>query len=114
MAANIYVNEIELEPEECILHKGAKVNAVCESCDEPVCLRCLLGSHNGHPIVDIQEAREHVREELLGHRRVLRKDIKRMEAQLRDYTEKEAENDRESGLALNRIRKRGLHCISVF
>ena len=107
MAANIYVNEIELEPEMCVIHSGERVNAVCNSCEEPVCIQCLLGPHNGHSITDIQEAREEVRESLLRHRRALKHHIRSMEGQVKEMKSKEAENERECDFTLDSIKKSG-------
>ncbi|XP_062599613.1 E3 ubiquitin-protein ligase TRIM71-like, partial [Saccostrea cucullata] len=40
---------------ECELHLNQKCEVHCQKCDVPVCLKCMLGSHNGHSIQDIPE-----------------------------------------------------------
>ncbi|XP_062604198.1 E3 ubiquitin-protein ligase TRIM71-like isoform X2 [Saccostrea cucullata] len=40
---------------ECKVHSNQRCEAHCQKCDVQVCLKCILSSHSGHKIVEIQE-----------------------------------------------------------
>ncbi|XP_056001768.1 E3 ubiquitin-protein ligase TRIM36-like [Ostrea edulis] len=40
---------------ECEFHSNQRCEAHCQQCDVPVCLKCILGPHNGHKVKDISE-----------------------------------------------------------
>ncbi|XP_048743648.2 E3 ubiquitin-protein ligase TRIM71-like [Ostrea edulis] len=40
--------KIQLVFPECEFHSNQRCEAHCQQCDVPVCLKCILGSHNGH------------------------------------------------------------------
>ncbi|XP_062572156.1 E3 ubiquitin-protein ligase TRIM71-like [Saccostrea cucullata] len=47
--------KIQLVFPECEFHPNQRCEVYCQKCDVPVCLKCLLGSHNGHNIKDMPE-----------------------------------------------------------
>ncbi|XP_048740317.2 uncharacterized protein LOC125654400 [Ostrea edulis] len=40
---------------ECEFHSNQRCEAHCQQCDVPVCLKCMLGPHNGHKVKDMPE-----------------------------------------------------------
>ncbi|XP_048740322.2 uncharacterized protein LOC125654406 [Ostrea edulis] len=41
---------------ECEFHTNQRCEAHCQQCDVPVCLKCMLGPHNGHKVKDMPES----------------------------------------------------------
>ncbi|XP_056001160.1 tripartite motif-containing protein 45-like isoform X1 [Ostrea edulis] len=40
---------------ECEFHSNQRCEAHCQQCDVPVCLKCILGPHNGHKYRDMSD-----------------------------------------------------------
>ncbi|XP_048743729.2 uncharacterized protein LOC125657116 [Ostrea edulis] len=47
--------KIQLVFPECELHTNQRCEAHCQQCDVPVCLKCMLGPHNGHKYEDMSD-----------------------------------------------------------
>ncbi|XP_062603329.1 E3 ubiquitin-protein ligase TRIM71-like [Saccostrea cucullata] len=47
--------KIQLVFPECKFHSSQRCEAHCQECDVHVCLKCILSSHSGHKIVEMQE-----------------------------------------------------------
>jgi hypothetical protein len=46
---------VQLVFPQCTSHSHQRCEAHCQKCDIPVCIKCLLGSHKGHDVVDIAD-----------------------------------------------------------
>jgi hypothetical protein len=49
---------------QCTSHSHQRCEAHCQKCDIPVCIKCLLGSHKGHDVVDIADVIARKKEEI--------------------------------------------------
>ncbi|XP_048738767.2 E3 ubiquitin-protein ligase TRIM71-like [Ostrea edulis] len=47
--------KIQLVFPECEFHTNQRCEAHCQQCDIPVCLKCMLGLHNGHKYGDMSD-----------------------------------------------------------
>ncbi|XP_048766566.2 E3 ubiquitin-protein ligase TRIM71-like [Ostrea edulis] len=47
--------KIKLVFPDCEIHPNERCEAHCKKCDVPVCLKCILGPHNGHRYEDMSE-----------------------------------------------------------
>ncbi|XP_048773735.2 tripartite motif-containing protein 2-like [Ostrea edulis] len=47
--------KIQLVFPECEFHSSQRCEAHCQQCDVPVCLKCILGSHNEHRYKDMSD-----------------------------------------------------------
>ncbi|XP_055998755.1 E3 ubiquitin-protein ligase TRIM71-like [Ostrea edulis] len=47
--------KIQLVFPECEFHTNQRCEAHCQQCDVPVCLKCMLGPHNGHKYGDMSD-----------------------------------------------------------
>ncbi|XP_056002566.1 E3 ubiquitin-protein ligase TRIM71-like [Ostrea edulis] len=47
--------KIKLVFPDCEIHPNERCEAHCKKCDVPVCLKCILGSHNGHRYEDMSD-----------------------------------------------------------
>ncbi|XP_048773734.2 E3 ubiquitin-protein ligase TRIM71-like [Ostrea edulis] len=47
--------KIQLVFPECEFHSSQRCEAHCQQCDVPVCLKCILDSHNGHRYKDMSD-----------------------------------------------------------
>ncbi|XP_061179118.1 E3 ubiquitin-protein ligase TRIM71-like [Saccostrea echinata] len=50
---------------ECTIHSNQRCEAHCRQCDVHVCLKCILSSHSGHNIVEIQEIFKEKKKEIV-------------------------------------------------
>ncbi|XP_061165801.1 uncharacterized protein LOC133174735 [Saccostrea echinata] len=54
---------------DCEFHSNQRCEAQCQQCDVPVCIKCIINSHNGHSITDMSkffiEKKEEIRKETL-------------------------------------------------
>ncbi|XP_062575180.1 E3 ubiquitin-protein ligase TRIM45-like [Saccostrea cucullata] len=52
---------------DCEFHSNQRCEAQCQQCDVPVCIKCIINSHNGHSITDMLKffigKKEEIREE---------------------------------------------------
>ncbi|XP_062618801.1 uncharacterized protein LOC134280414 [Saccostrea cucullata] len=53
----VYFTNRKIQPvfPDCTIHSNQRCEAHCQQCNVQVCLKCILTSHNGHKIVDMQE-----------------------------------------------------------
>ncbi|XP_048752263.2 uncharacterized protein LOC125663883 [Ostrea edulis] len=47
--------KIKLVFPDCKIHPNERCEAHCKKCDVPVCLKCMLGPHNGHKYEDMSD-----------------------------------------------------------
>ncbi|XP_056001411.1 E3 ubiquitin-protein ligase TRIM71-like [Ostrea edulis] len=49
---------------ECEFHSNQRCEVHCQQCDVPVCLKCIVGVHNGHKVKDMPESFNDKKKEL--------------------------------------------------
>ncbi|XP_055998839.1 E3 ubiquitin-protein ligase TRIM71-like [Ostrea edulis] len=56
--------KIQLVFPECEFHSSQRCEVHCQQCDVPVCLKCIVGPHNGHKVKDMPEIFNEKKKEL--------------------------------------------------
>ncbi|XP_056001467.1 uncharacterized protein LOC130046503 [Ostrea edulis] len=51
----VHFKDRKMDFPECEFHTNQRCEAHCQQCDVPVCLKCMLGPHNGHKVKDMPE-----------------------------------------------------------
>ncbi|XP_056001475.1 uncharacterized protein LOC125654776 [Ostrea edulis] len=51
----VHFKDRKVDFPECKIHSSQRCEAHCQQCDVPVCLKCMLGPHNGHKVKDMPE-----------------------------------------------------------
>ncbi|XP_061165661.1 uncharacterized protein LOC133174571 [Saccostrea echinata] len=50
----------------CSLHNKNRCEMFCRSCEEAICIQCLMGSHKNHEYVDITEILQNIKKQILA------------------------------------------------
>ncbi|XP_062582650.1 E3 ubiquitin-protein ligase TRIM45-like [Saccostrea cucullata] len=56
--------EYTTERPHCFLHITKKLECYCSSCQKPICTQCLIETHNGHKVENLEETYEKIRRDL--------------------------------------------------
>ncbi|XP_048740769.2 uncharacterized protein LOC125654771 [Ostrea edulis] len=51
----VHFKDRKVDFPECEFHTNQRCEVHCQQCDVPVCLKCIVGPHNGHKVKDMPE-----------------------------------------------------------
>ncbi|XP_062579094.1 uncharacterized protein LOC134241017 [Saccostrea cucullata] len=68
---------------DCEFHSNHRCEAQCQQCDVPVCIKCIIKSHNGHSITDMLKF-------FIGKKAEIREETQEIESSFLPMVEKKA------------------------
>ncbi|XP_048749119.2 E3 ubiquitin-protein ligase TRIM71-like [Ostrea edulis] len=89
--------KIKLVFNDCEIHSDERCEAHCKKCDVPVCLKCILGPHNGHKYDDMSEIFNKKKKDIEKETREIETAI------IPQYEEKNEETENKLSIAVNKF-----------
>ncbi|XP_062607234.1 uncharacterized protein LOC134269027 [Saccostrea cucullata] len=83
------------------------IQGLCDTCDEVVCVKCMMGHHNGHTFTDLEAKVEEKRGSLQGHMLEIKKRIPVLQQRVAELSIQDDKNQRDTEAVIASITQKG-------
>lgn len=91
---------------KCKKHTEA-IQGLCDTCDELVCVKCMLGPHNGHTFTDMEAVVGQRKDQLQDHMQEMRRRIPVLQQRVAELSIQDDKNQRDTEAVITSITQKG-------